>query len=495
MNIKTTKILSEGIAIGLAKKINSNNNSSLLDDIDNELEKFNNTINKSINEIDQLISNHPDMSDYLNVQRLMILDINLKKNVIALLNKGYLIKSAIIEVMNSFIFDLSKTDNEYLKERISDFEDVKNRLINNLSANNSISYNNDKFILLIDELYPSLLISLKNNLLGVIAKKGGYTTHSAIICRGLEIPYVITDADIEDNTNIIIDTNKEIIIANPLNNVIEEYKGISKNNIIIINDNEYKFLANIEDNLELDKVIKYDLDGIGLYRTEMVLIKNNKPLSIEEQIKIYNEALLKLNKPIIFRTFDIGDDKLLSYISTTKKGVNNYWNNLDIFKNQLEAILRSNTNNMLRLMFPMIEDINDYNKLRAIAIDICNKYNMPIPPIGITLETKKALENLTDYKDVDFISIGTNDLALDLYNIKRENIIDYLDNYLEDLLINIKRIVDFCNINNIELSICGEIAGDYNIAKRLFKIGIKNISASLGLINNVKKAYLDFKNE
>ena len=98
----------------------------------------------------------------------------------------------------------------------------------------------------------------------------------------------------------------------------------------------------------------------------------------------------------------------------------------------------------------MIEDINDYNKLRAIAIDICNKYNMPIPPIGITLETKKALENLTDYKDVDFISIGTNDLALDLYNIKRENIIDYLDNYLDDLLINIKRIVDFCNINNIE---------------------------------------------
>ncbi len=159
MNIKTTKILSEGIAIGLAKKINSNNNSSLLDDIDNELEKFNNTINKSINEIDQLISNHPDMSDYLHVQRLMILDINLKKNVIALLNKGYLIKSAIIEVMDSFISDLSKTDNEYLKERISDFEDVKNRLINNLSANNSISYNNDKFILLIDELYPSLLIS------------------------------------------------------------------------------------------------------------------------------------------------------------------------------------------------------------------------------------------------------------------------------------------------------------------------------------------------
>ncbi len=84
---------------------------------------------------------------------------------------------------------------------------------------------------------------------------------------------------------------------------------------------------------------------------------------------------------------------------------------------------------------------------------------------------------------------------MDLYNIKRENIIDYLDNYLDDLLINIKRIVDFCNINNIELSICGEIAGDYNIAKRLFKIGIKNISASLGLINNVKKAYLDFKNE
>lgn len=495
MNIKISKILSEGIAIGLARKINSNNNSSLLDDIDNELEKFNNTINKSINEIDELISNHPDMSDYLHVQRLMILDINLKKNVIALLNKGYLIKSAIIEVMDSFISDLSKTDNEYLKERISDFEDVKNRLINNLSANNSISYNNDKFILLIDELYPSLLISLKNNLLGVIAKKGGYTTHSAIICRGLEIPYVITDADIEDNTNIIIDTNKEIIITNPLNNVIEEYKRISKNNIIIINDNGYKFLANIEDNSELNRVIEYDLDGIGLYRTEMVLIKNNKPLSIEEQIKIYNEALLKLNKPVIFRTFDIGDDKLLSYINATKKGVDNYWNNFDIFKNQLEAILRSNTNNMLKLMFPMIEDINDYNKLRAIAIDICNKYNIPIPPIGITLETKKALESLDDFKNVDFISIGTNDLAQDLYNIKRDNIIDHLDNYLDDLLINIKRIVDFCNINNIELSICGEIAGDYNIAKRLLKIGIKNISASLGLINNVKKAYLDLKNE
>lgn len=496
MDVKINKVLSEGIAIGLIKKINTNNNSIATDDIDNELEKFNNTINKSIKEIDELISDHPDMSDYLNVQRLMILDSNLNKNVIDLLNKAYSIKSAIIEVMDNFISDLSKTDNEYLKERIFDFKDVKNRLINNLSVNNSISYNNDKFILFIDELYPSLLISLKNNLLGVIAKKGGYTTHSAIICRGLEIPYVISNIDIEDNTKVIIDTNKESIIIKPTNDLILNYNQLSKKaNDISVDDNEYKFLANIEDNLELDKVIKYNLDGIGLYRTEMIFIKNDNPLSIDEQIDIYKSALLKLNKPIIFRTFDIGDDKCLSYIKSNKKGVNNYWNNLEIFKNQLEAILKSNVNNKLKLMFPMIEDVNDYNKLKDMAIDICNEHKLPIPPIGITLETKKALYNLNDYKNVDFISIGTNDLAQDLYNIKRDSIIDKLDDYLDDLLFNIKKIVDFCNANDIELSICGEIAGNYNIAKRLFKIGIKNVSASLGLINNVKKAYLDFKNE
>ena len=231
---------------------------------------------------------------------------------------------------------------------------------------------------------------------------------------------------------------------------------------------------------------KYGFDGVGLYRTEFIFMNNDKPLSYEEQYKIYKEALTITNKDIIFRTFDVGDDKKLSYLNVTQKGVSNYFDNLDIFNNQIKALVNAKAK---YIMFPMIRSKDEVDRLRNIIY----AYDRNIA-IGIMLETKEALDNINDFSYVDFISIGTNDLVEELYKIDRYNQLDNLE-YIDDLLKKLENVVEFCQNNKIELSLCGEIAGIEEIAVRLFKIGIKKLSVGVSKIGVLNNAYLKYINE
>lgn len=497
MSIEIIKVLSHGYAFGNIKKINVNE-FNIKAEGNNELNKFINAIEKSTNEIRILKNSHPDMSDYLDIVELMINDNELKNKVINLIDDNHLASNAISLVMNEFIEKLNSSSSEYLRERILDIKDVRDRLIRNLNDDNYKFDLDDKYILVIEELYPSILIALKNNILGVISKKGGYTSHSAIICRELEIPYIIVNDDFADNDVLAINTYELSIIKNPNSSELYDFNNKRNNlsNVIDIDHSGFLFLANVSNNEELEKVLEYGFDGVGLYRTELLLMNRNYEISIEEQTKIYNEALYKIkNKPLIFRTFDVGDDKNIEYIKAKRKGIINYKENPIIIKSQLISLLKANEFNNLKIMFPMIETIDDFKFLKQMVLDICKEYNLNIPPIGITLETKKALENLSDFKNVDFISIGTNDLSKDLYNISREDVIDKLDTYIDDLILKIKVVVDFCNKQKIDLCVCGEIASIYQVIIKLFRIGIKSISASTSFAKTIKKAYLDFKNE
>ena len=142
-------------------------------------------------------------------------------------------------------------------------------------------------------------------------------------------------------------------------------------------------------------------------------------------------------------------------------------------------------------MFPMIETINEFNYLKDIVIKIANENKYNIPEIGMMLETKKALESIEDFKDVDFISIGTNDLVYELYQIRRDKLsrIDYIDKLIESL----KGVVKFAKDNNISLSICGEIAAISNIAIKFYEIGIKNLSVNTSSIKNLNLSYSEYK--
>jgi len=447
-------ILVKGKAYGKVKNIrgyNYNSDGCFLDAID-----------LSLKQIEMLKEKNPDKVNYLDVQSLLINDPVFKAEVLKLISLGNDSVFSVTCVLDGFIKPLMESNDEYLKERALDIEDVKNRVLNNLSSN-ELMVLDDKFVIVVDELHPSFLIENRNNILGVISRKGGSTSHSAILCKEFNIVYVVSDINLDDGDYVLIDDD---IVVNPSYS-IENNKVI--NDSEIIKHDGYGFYANVFDNSNLDKVSKY-FDGVGLYRTEFVLMKGL------DQVKTYKEALNKVGN-IIFRTFDVGDDKNISYIKTDKKGVCNYFDNLEVFLGQIRAFKEARVK---YIMFPMIRSKKEFNELKQM-IDFDAR-------VGMMLETKEALENINDFYDVDFISIGTNDLVYELYGIDRLNQVDDLK-YLDDLLIKLKTVVDFCNKHNIKLSLCGEIAGVEDISYRLFKIGIKNLSVSVNKFDVLVNAY------
>ncbi len=448
-------ILVKGKAYGKVKNIRgySYNNGEV---------DFLDSVDLSLRQIELLKEKNPDKVNYLDFQSLLINDPVFKAEVLKLISLGNDSVFSVTCVLDGFIKPLMESNDEYLKERALDIEDVKNRVLNNLSSN-ELMVLDDKCVIVVDELHPSFLIENRNNILGVISRKGGSTSHSAILCREFNIVYVVSDINLDDGDYVLIDDD---IIVNPPYSI---ENNMLVNDYEIIKHDGYGFYANVFDNSNLDKVSKY-FDGIGLYRTEFVLMKGL------DQVKTYKEALNKVGN-IIFRTFDVGDDKNISYIKTDKKGVCNYFDNLEVFMGQIKAFKEARVK---YIMFPMIRSKKEFNELKQM-IDFDAR-------VGMMLETKEALENINDFYDVDFISIGTNDLVYELYGIDRLNQVDDLK-YLDDLITKLKTVVDFCNKHNIKLSLCGEIAGVEDISYRLFKIGIKNLSVSVNKFDVLVNAY------
>ncbi len=400
--------------------------------------------------------------------------------------KRYHAAKAFDEVISYYIEKFSQASTVYLKERNLDLKDIRNRVLKKLNRNFFKTLDTDKVILICDELYPSLLMEYKDSVAGVIAFKGGSTSHGAILCKAREIPYVISPViDVEDETNMVIDSRLNAIFIDASEEMMHEYKTLKKQLKVdkpIDDFSKYKIkvLANISSNEEIDKVLKYNMYGVGLYRTEFIFMNLNRPLSMEEQCDIYSEAVLRLNgKTICFRTFDVGDDKQLSYLHTSHKGIDNYKNNRELFVNQIKAILASNRYSNIKIMFPMIESYDEFRYLRDWVYKIKREErNYSYIKVGMMLETKQALDHLEDFKDIDFMSLGTNDLTSELYNIKRSEVLNY-QSFIDDLISKLQKVSEHCRKYNIELSICGELAGCSDVTKKLYDINIKNYSVSV----------------
>jgi phosphoenolpyruvate-protein kinase (PTS system EI component) len=245
-------------------------------------------------------------------------------------------------------------------------EDAARRIVLNLSdfkANTP----NEPFILYTDKPYPSYLIHNKDKILGIISRVGGYTSHTAILARNYDIPFVISKEDYKEGEEVLIDTRKKIIITNP-SSLQRNIKKDMKHKKAILHAG-YKFLANAASDLDVKKAMEYGFDGVGLYRTEMIFMNSNRPFTALEQYKIYSDAVAALakDKYIVFRTFDVGGDKQISYVHTNKKGIDNYKQNPYIFENQVMAILKiyTDTKMDIRIMFPMIFEPEEFDYLKG----------------------------------------------------------------------------------------------------------------------------------
>lgn len=534
--------VSEGIGIGKAVVFKKENiiERYTVDDIEKEIKRFTEAIEKAKKEILD-IKRYAEQN--LGLDRAMIFDAHLLilddpefvKMVKEKIQNGANAEWAVDETAKFFESLLLNLDDEYMKERANDIKDVSGRLIGILSGQSSeIDFKNlaDGSIVVADDLTPSETAQMdKTKVAGFVTQQGGKTSHTAIIAQTYEIPAVAgvkgVFEKIKNGDILIVDGYQGIVLINPDKQILEEYekrmieekqrkeelKRFVNIDVKTKDGRKVKVYANIAFSDEAEIVIKNGAEGIGLFRTEFLFMNRNSPPSEEEQFAAYKYVLEKMQgKPVIIRTLDVGGDKNIRYLNIENeqnpflgcRAIRLCLNYKELFKTQLKALLRSSVYGNLKIMFPMIttafeikqaKDILQEAKeeLRKQKIEFSDKIE-----IGIMIETPAAAvisDILAD--EVDFFSIGTNDLIQYTLAIDRTNQkVSYLYDPLNPAVLRlIKMTVDNAHKKGKEVGVCGEIASDEKIVPILIGLGVDELSVSPAKVLSIKKRILDVNYE
>jgi phosphotransferase system enzyme I (PtsI) len=436
-------------------------------------------------------------------------------------------KSAAVAISN--IFKMKKKhflnlDNEYFRDRALDIADLKQKLLHEIFGIGTDYQLSVPSIIFAELLTPSDTIHFNRNLiLGFVTDTGGKTSHASIMAKSLHIPSVVNNDNlskiIKSGDYVIIDGFIGKIFINPSQKTVDEcvdrkskYEEhhaelIKETNFpSLTTDNvKVKVYANVEFFDELDEVLINGGEGIGLFRTEGLFFEHDSIPTEEEQYVLYKKFAEKLKEqPIILRTVDAGGDKLIKDINQPQennpflgwRGIRVYLDEPEIFINQLRAILRSNMNGNIKILLPMVSCLREVRKAKEIIEDVKNQLEKekiqfnPDTELGIMIETPAAAMMIDIYlNEVDFFSIGTNDLTQYTLAVDRTNIkISKLFNDLHPAILRlIKNIVEISNINNKEVSVCGELAGNPRAIAILLGLGVRILSVSPILIPEIKK--------
>ena len=417
-------------------------------------------------------------------------------------------------VMNHVISEISESNNEYMLERITDIKDITKRVIARLyRQRSSASFDkiNEPVIILAEDLTPSDTVSFDNKKVkGIITVKGGKTSHSAILARTLNIPAVVGFNMINkilDGDTIIIDGSTGEVIVNPTEETTKKYLHIQQQNIkqellwktykdkkTTTKDNYHIDLgANIGAHGDIDNAILEGAEGVGLFRTEFLYMQSTQMPSEEEQFQAYKEALSKMNpQKVVIRTLDVGGDKNLIYMPV-KDELNPFLGyralrlslaQKDVFKVQLRALLKASIYGDLHIMFPMVSTLEELREAKAFLKE-CEKelidenHKIGNYKVGIMIEVPAAALFIEQFaKEVDFFSIGTNDLIQYLFAADRMNQnVSYLyQPYHPVVLQTIKNIIDQAHKHDVWVGVCGEMGGDPKAALVLAGLGIDELS-------------------
>jgi len=435
---------------------------------------------------------------------------------------------AFQEVATRYAETLSKIDDPYLRERALDIQDVTKRVIRNLQgkAPKAFLSLSEPHILIAHNLTPSDTASMnRENVLGVATDVGSRTSHAAILARSLNIPAVLglhnITAKIETGEHILLDGSAGWLVVNPAPETLARYKEIEsrrarvtaqlrelRETTSMTRDGHHIVLsANIELPEDVNAVAANGAEGIGLYRTEFLYLNRESLPTEDEQYETYRRVAERVHPhPLIIRTFDLGGDKLAGGAADITDELNPFlgWRairfcleNQDIFKTQLRAILRASAVGNIKIMFPMISGLDELR--RAIAaleeskqqLRTSNTEMAERVEVGAMIEIPSAAICASSLaREVDFFSIGTNDLiqyslAVDRVNEK----IAYLYQPTHPAILRLlKMVADAGHSNRIWVGVCGEMAGDVVLVPLLLGLGMDELSAAATLVPRVKRA-------
>lgn len=531
--------VSPGIVSGRALLFNSQREIILREKIDpasieKEINRLNNAIKKSraqlkkiSHDLRQAFSKEPAL--IIDTQYLLLKDGNLiediKNNIIS---QSVRAEYAIEEVEKKYIDIFDKIPDLAFKGKINDISDVLTRVSRNLKpGNRSVDIEMDNVILVADNIPPSIAATLmsRGKLLGLILDEGGETAHTVILARTLEIPVIVNTRNasrmIVNEDSLILDGLAGEVTINPDQTALDRMAGkkekyrVSREKLKEViqlpdrtqDDRPFTLLGNIEFPFESDLVQSHGAKGLGLFRTEFLFTDPAIALSAEQQYLIYKNIAQKIYPhPVVIRTYDVGRDKTYDYFKSEKEvnpalgtmAVRLFLRERDIFKTQIKAILRANESGNIKILFPMITEIEEIRTIKTIVQEVKEelisqkKYPQKDVELGIMIEipgTVKLIRYLRH--EVDFFSIGTNDLIQYLLAVDRGNgSVSYLYSPFHPAVLQTLREIQ-AEAVKIEkpVTICGEMAGKASTALMLLGLGFENFSMNPLAIAEIKSLF------
>lgn len=526
---------SDGVAISKAYLLvepDLSFSSENISDVDGEVEKFKAAVNQSKVELTQIRNNAEkqlgaDKAAIFDAHLLVLEDPELLNPIEEnIRNNKVNAPTALNEVTTNFITIFENMDNEYMKERAADIRDVSKRILAHILGVElpNPSMINESVIIVGEDLTPSDTAQLNKEFVkGFATNIGGRTSHSAIMSRSLEIPAVVGTKDITDRVNhgdsLIIDGLSGDVIINPTDDEVQAYEQKQKNFLAekeelakLVNDESFskdgvhvELAANIGTPNDLEGVKNNGAEGIGLYRTEFLYMGRDNMPSEEEQFEAYSKVLKEMDgKRVVVRTLDIGGDKELSYLNLPKemnpflgyRAIRLCLDQTEIFRTQLRALLRASEFGKLNIMFPMIATIKEFRDAKAILLEekeklVSEGVNVADDiEIGIMVEipSTAALADIFA-KEVDFFSIGTNDLIQ--YTMAADRMserVSYLyQPYNPAILRLVKQVIEASHKEGKWTGMCGEMAGDNTAIPLLLGLGLDEFSMSATSILKARK--------
>ncbi len=522
---------SEGISIGKIKKIDAFQQEfkkEAKNSKNEEIARFEKAKKDAIEKIYSMVENMDslgkDQIEIFEIHTSMMEDPDFNDYILNGINSEnwsaeYAVKSAQKEFMNMF----SMMDDEYMKERAADVKDISQQILSFLTEKSFDDRLADDFIIGAENLTPSETISIdKDRLLGFFTKKGSAASHSSILARTLAIPAIVDIGDdyddVKNDDMAIIDGFEGILIVNPDKQTIKEYEAkladlnekneaysqLKHEQAVTIDGLVVEINANIGNISDCDMAIQNGADGIGLFRSEFIYLNSHDYPTEENLFDSYKTVLEKMdNKRVVIRTLDIGADKRVDYFGLAKednpalgyRAIRICLNEQEIFYTQLRALYRASVFGKLAIMFPMIVSVDEVRKakmvIEKVKRDLDAKgilYSKDIE-IGIMIETPASVM-VSDLlaKEVDFFSVGTNDLtqytmAADRMNSKVAYLYDASN---IAVLRMIKIATDNAHAQGKWIGVCGDSAADSKVIPYLLAMGIDELSMSPGIVPKVK---------
>jgi len=497
-----------------------------------EIQRVRNAFKEAGGELTQLETKHRTIEqrkikDIFAVHLRFLHDRSLRKRITDLVHSELVTAEYAVSVtMREIASHFTKVKDAYISERATDIYDIERRLLKHLLGHKreDVEHLTEEVAIIARELSPTQTAGFdKKFVKGLATDAGGRTSHTAIVARSLGIPAVVALEDLTENTSggdsVIIDGNRGIVIVNPNDQTIEQYQEylreftalehslerIRKKPAVTRDGTKITLLGNIEFPDEAELVLQKGGDGIGLYRTEFLYLNRDNEPTEQDHYEAYAETISVFkHRPVIIRTMDLGADK---YTQSKRfapepnpflglRSIRFCLQNLTIFKTQLHAILRASVLGEVKIMFPLITNIQELMQAKMILRDVMEdldeksiSYNRDIQ-IGIMIETpSSALTAFTLARDVDFFSIGTNDLTQYTLAVDRGNeLVSTLYSSVDPAVLRlIRTIIQDAHKTQTALSVCGEMASEPEYIMLLLGMGLRTISIAPPMIPEIKQ--------